>query len=353
MAGPITIAHVARKLGVSKATVSVALRNRPGVSEKLRARIQQAATRLGYRSNPLVGIHMAHVRNNCKPRYVATLGWIDTYPTRKDFINIPIFNEFYLGACAQAARLGFKMEDFWLHEPEITAERLTRVLRTRNISGLLIGPQPFSGGKIDLAWEHFSPVTFGYSLIAPRLHLVANHHYRTMQDAFGRLDSFGYKRIGAVINLENNERVNRAWTSVSWDEHRRDANGRARPLLFHEIDNPLTPALFVEWFLRERPDAIIAHDYPQHIHEGLRRIGLQTGRDVAVALTAARDDDTFHAGMHQNGRLIGSAAVDYVVGMLHRNETGVPTVPQRLLVESTWKSGPSVDQNGPPDTPRE
>lgn len=44
----VTMADIAQDLGVSPATVSLALRNRPGVSEETRQRILQTAYRLGY-----------------------------------------------------------------------------------------------------------------------------------------------------------------------------------------------------------------------------------------------------------------------------------------------------------------
>ncbi|AHF90528.1 LacI family transcriptional regulator [Opitutaceae bacterium TAV5] len=348
MARPVTVKEIAARLGLSKSTVSVALRGLPGTSGKLREKVRRTAEKLGYRQNPLIGIHMAHVRNARGPRYEATLAWIDNHPTKDGLRSIPIFNEYFLGAREQAENSGFRLEEFWLHAPGMSPDRLARILRARGITGLLLGPQPTSGCTLDLDWPQFSAVTIDYALVSPRLHLINNHHYRTMRGALAKLRGFGYRRVGTAINAENNSRVDHGWSAIVWEDyHLLPPRRRIPPLVFHEVDLPLTAEMFCEWFTRYRPDAIIAEDYIAPIHAGLASLGLKAGRDVALALRGVAASDREHAGMHQNERLIGAAAVDFLVGMLHRNERGIPAVPQRLLVESTWQPGPSVDERGP------
>lgn len=48
----VTLADIARELGLSAAAVSFALNGKQGVSEATKARVQEAAQRLGYRPNP-------------------------------------------------------------------------------------------------------------------------------------------------------------------------------------------------------------------------------------------------------------------------------------------------------------
>ncbi|QYM75436.1 LacI family DNA-binding transcriptional regulator [Leucobacter luti] len=50
---PTTLADVARDVGVSTAAASLALNGKPGVSERTRDRVLEAAARLGYRPNPV------------------------------------------------------------------------------------------------------------------------------------------------------------------------------------------------------------------------------------------------------------------------------------------------------------
>ena len=52
---------VAERAGFSRATVSRALRNHPGIPEATRQRVVDAAAALGYRPNPLVAALMAQL----------------------------------------------------------------------------------------------------------------------------------------------------------------------------------------------------------------------------------------------------------------------------------------------------
>jgi LacI family transcriptional regulator len=46
--------------------------------------------------------------------------------------------------------------------------------------------------------------------------------------------------------------------------------------------------------------------------------------------------------MNQNNDLVGAAAVDLVVGELHRNEAGIPTYPKCVMIESQWIEGTTL-----------
>ena len=57
---PITIDEIARQLGVSRSTVSRALKNHPRISQETRLRVQEAAQALGYIPNYLAQSLSSH-----------------------------------------------------------------------------------------------------------------------------------------------------------------------------------------------------------------------------------------------------------------------------------------------------
>ena len=70
---PPTIALLAKATGYSTATVSLALRHHPRISDTTRREIAAKAEELGYRPNPMVRALMADVRQREGMRYKATL----------------------------------------------------------------------------------------------------------------------------------------------------------------------------------------------------------------------------------------------------------------------------------------
>ncbi len=49
--------------------------------------------------------------------------------------------------------------------------------------------------------------------------------------------------------------------------------------------------------------------------------------------------------MNQHNELAGQAAVDMLIGMLHRSEKGPPPFPQATLIDPTWTSEKGVKRS--------
>jgi hypothetical protein len=78
-----------------------------------------------------------------------------------------------------------------------------------------------------------------------------------------------------------------------------------------------------------------------HVLDWLTNAGVRVPEDVGVAWLAAYKDKTI-SGVDQNCYLTGVTAMDFLAGMLYRNERGVPVSPLRILVEGTWHEGQTV-----------
>jgi len=130
---------VAELAGVSAMTVSCALRNSPKVLPATRERILEAASSLGYRPDPEISKLMMHLRQPTQHSFSHQLAFINSWPDPREHLKGYVGMLFH-GARHRAAQLGFDLEPFWLLEPGMTDSRLSSILYSRGIRGVLLAP---------------------------------------------------------------------------------------------------------------------------------------------------------------------------------------------------------------------
>ncbi len=333
--------QIAAAAGVSKATVSLALRNDARITPKVRAKVQEVARKFGYRPNPLLAVHMAHLRTAQAPQWRATLGFLVNLPRQAWAVDVlRPSNLVYNGACDRARALGYSLEIFWLAEEGMTAARMSRILVSRGVPGVIVAPwtRPGLGERLDLEWSHFASSTIGYALWEPGLHRACHDNFSTMNLALRELAARGYQRIGFATAAEDDERVNHHWLAgilvqqASVPEAR-----RVPPLLTREWDQET----FLRWVKRTRPDVIVT-TRAAHVMSWLAKARIRVPERVGVLTVYWRHDQPECSGYYQNFELLGSSAVDLVVAQLHRNERGLPATPNLMLLPATWREGASL-----------
>jgi LacI family transcriptional regulator len=241
----------------------------------------------------------------------------------------------------QAQKLGYKLEEFWIGDPSLTAQRATHVLQARGVRGIVVAPLPVAHGNLALAWDQFSAVALGYSLFRPQLHVVMNHQFRNMRQLVQKLHDLGYRRIGFAMPATTDERVDHNYLGGFWIAQQELPNDAARLA-------PWLAATFAEknfraWARRSRPDAVItAASCVRPVIAWLAADDRRVPRDIGVSVASIPFGDQTISGIDENVRAVGAMAVDTVVGMIHRNETGIPATPWRILAEGAWFQGQTV-----------
>lgn len=335
----VTLKQIAAQTGFHHSTISRALRGDRALPEATRTRIRQVAEKLGYRPDPYLAGLIAHRVAQRSRRFRAVLGWLNNWPERSGWRRWIVFRQVFLGAQKRADELGYRLEDFWLAAPSLSPARATQVLQTRQINGLIVAPQPEPQGIGDFRFDRFAAVAIGQTLRAPALHSVTSDHYHNMMLLVRTLQGQGFQRIGYVTTALGEARTNGHWSSgFSWAI---TEGGRVPPAV-----PPLTianddTAPLAAWFRKHRPD-VIASTCPAATLRRLREMGLRVPQDVSLACAALNDDARFVAGISEHPEMIGAAAVDSVVELLHKDERGVPAVPRRLTIPGSWTEGPSL-----------
>ena len=334
-----TLQDVATRAGVHRTTVSLALRDHARIPVATRERIKAIAAKLGYRINPLISALMQSRRSGRTVKHV-TLAYVTNYPTRFGW-RPPHHDrpDFFPGAVERARDFGYKLDHFWLAEPGMTPERFCDILSARGINGLIVGRLPPGQHALTLAWGRFSCVALGLTLRAPLLHHVTENHFDAAWQAMQRCQERGYRRVGFVFSEANDSpRVGDRWLGTFL----------AQQQLFPPADRlppcPAVPAderTFRAWFEEVRPDALLAnHGGP--VLRWLDRMGLRVPRDVGLIDLAGDHPELECAGVCSNPAKLGALAVEMLIGLLHRNETGAPDYQHEILLTGEWRDGKTL-----------
>lgn len=326
---------IAARAGVHITTVSLALRDSPRLPEETRIRIRQMAEEMGYSPDPMLSALTAYRKSAKVSRYQGTLAWLNTI-TKTEPDNLG----YKAGAISRCAELGYVLEEFRV--ADMPLPRISRVLKARNITGIFLPPQPGRLAHINFDWENFSAISFGYSLARPRLHVVTNAQYRSVHIAIRAMRARGYRRIGFATVQSTDVRTDRNFSSGYLAEQRRYNEKYSVPMFIYDdvADTKRVKFLkeFGRWYEKHKPDAVLSLDGEMSRVLAALELPAETCGHASLMTTPEGD----LAGVYQNGPMIGRTAVDFLVGMIHRNERGIPSVPLYILVDSTWRDAPSL-----------
>ncbi|MBP7142068.1 MAG: LacI family DNA-binding transcriptional regulator [Opitutaceae bacterium] len=332
-----TLKDIAARVGVHHTTVSLALRNHRSIPKETRDRIRAAADVLGYRQDPMLSAFMKYRRSLRLPAEEPVVLWITNYTRRDGWREPRLFSELFDGAAHRAGERGFRLEEFWLREDGMSVARADQIMRARGVSALVLAPQPHAGITLDLSWDDYSAITIGYTLTSPRLHLVSNHHFSSMTLLAQSLSERGYRRIGLALPRIVDLRVNRGWLG-GYLTHQADLppGRRLPPLLF----DTLADSDLARWIKSNRPDIIIsAISDGEPVWNALLRLGIRIPTELGYALVSLHTADDGRAGIYENSRAIGAAAMEQLISQWQRNERGIPKIPGRILIDGTWMPG--------------
>ena len=334
---------IAKAAGCSKNTVSLALRDSPQIPVSTRVKIRRIADKLGYQPNAIVSHLMAQLRSSQTARFQAKLALVNAHRDPKAFRTHATIPAYVQGCERRADRLGYSFDYFWLHDPKLKAESWMRVLRTRAIKGLiLVGmmDQNQLPPHLRPVWENFPCVVTGVRTREPALSFSCVDHHDLIIQAFERALALGYQRPALVVE----ERIDRLveWRFYGAMLTAQQALPAARRVpAFTQIDRARNePALFHNWFDRHQPDVLLS--LYNVVFPWLKERGLRVPRDVGVIQLEWRPSHAEITGLNQHNDTVGEAAVDMVVGQIHRNEAGIPDFPRATLIGASWVEGESV-----------
>ena len=344
---------VATAAGVSQPTVSRALRGDPRISDITRAQVRSTARRLGYRPNPFVQAFTAQVRGYRKSPSHATIVMLDAFGSEEG--GPQSLADYQSGATERAYELGYRLERIPFRDVGCSVFRLNSVLKARGILGLLILPVSSHIDFAALTLDHLAVATIDYSLKAPLLDRAAPNYFQNMQLALDHLHSLGYRRIGYCSNRKEVDRLGQHWLGAfkAWQElrparervpvHLSPSEGRVdtHPLAAHggaeDGDWRRDREAFEQWLLRLEPDAVLSNIFSFYFW--MEELGHGTPKGVAFATLGIHRGFPHISGIDQNHSIIGSNAIDLIIGRFHRNDYGILSSRKTVLTDGIWVDG--------------
>lgn len=340
----MNVRHIAKLAGVSPSAVSLALRDSPRISTETKARVMSLARELDYEPDARIVHLMRHLRKPRDVRQQASFGVISFYDTLRPWEKSRHLTSIYEGMQRRARDLGYRLEPLWLRAPGMTYRRISGIIETRGIDGLLCFGSPDFNQEYPVELGGHAVVTIGLSIQTP-LHRVTSHFYNDTLHVLNRVHALGYKRPGLVLGTHEDTRSAYAHSGayLGWCEHMLGNRAAMPVLMLREIEEPA----LTQWLAENQPDVIVFVHLPEMItrfRAVLKRMRISIPRSLGVVVLSHEVEGSGFCGLQQNQRLMGSWAVELLAARIANQDLGIPVNPRTEMVESEWINGDSLQK---------
>ena len=336
MHNPNRVSHrdIGAKLGLHQSTVSRALQDDPRIPAETKRRVRELADELGYRPNTLMSEVAASRWQRAPVGKGTVIAYIDTISSGSYVGGL----DMTAAVQAQAAELGYQFAVFRRADFSTSAQ-LQRVLRSRGITDVIIGPIYKPSLMVELQWEKFISVQLSPGLFRLPLHSVTKDHFNTILLAWQKTISRGYRRIGVVL-------LNHAVDIID-DVLRRNAVRacqhdlfphlpRLRPLFYRPESESDRVKAFVRWSKIVEPDAIIGFT---NSHYHIFRAEFR--REVPYVSLHADPKDTI-SGIPEDAPTCAREAVNFLHFLRRTYQWGIPQRRIDHVIEPGWFEGKTL-----------
>jgi LacI family transcriptional regulator len=327
---------IAAKTGVSAQTVSYVVRNTSGVSAATRKRVLAEMEKMGYKPQPALSALMRQYRLHPSKRNVMKMAFINSWNEPLSKSSAEPLRNFYLGARAQADRLGYQVEEFQGGETSDDQAKLRKQLRFSGAEGVLLFPTLSPSTKLNLDWENYSVVEIGQPLQGVEVTLVIPDHFGNAFRLCQRLVEEGFSRIGFLHDRSEHERIGGTYLGgVLAASFLDDQKHFVPPLSGHG----LTTSQAIKYVQTKKCDALIvgAHFDPQLLRDG----GMRVPGDVSLFGTGVYSSDVAAGifGIDEEWFQVGEIAAQHLARLMQSNERGFTDVREVVTVPGRWMKG--------------
>ena len=329
----VTLQDLANSLNLDKSTVSRALRGSSRVSLATRNRVAARAAEMNYRPDPLLSA-LVERRRGTQVSDGRALAFLTV--GKADF---PVLHHGHLaGARRRASERGYHLEIFE-YEDYGDGARISTVLWSRGICGLIVGPAQRFIENWGIDWRRFAAVVSGSAINPPPLDTVTQDEWQSMQLMFAEVEKRGYRRPGVFLqhhqpyHADDESRLSSAWYQLR-------KRGLEIPVLEapYEYPHEQQAERVGDWVREHRIDVVLSNSV-RGFYTLRDHIGWRVPEDVGFAAIRFHAMEEKIAGVHCRFDAIASAAVDLVDLLIRANERGLPEQPRKIYIPLAWEDG--------------
>ncbi|OAM87263.1 LacI family transcriptional regulator [Termitidicoccus mucosus] len=333
----VSLKDIADRTGVSRMTVSCALRNSPRVRKETAERIRAVAKQLGYAPDPKLAAAMTGVRN-AKRKTLEPIAWLNANQNARAYHDYTWLAPYRLGAAERCAELGYKLDEFWMRDPGMTDRRMSSILVARGIRGVVLCPAVLPEiTHLRLDWKHFASVSFETAVLIPRVHRVAPDYHYNILLALKMLRRLGYRRIGLFLHRQEERRSHHTYlASFRYFQSGIPAAEHVTPLVY----DPFDKAALFKWLDEVGPDVVLGHH--SKLVAWMEESGRRVPEDIGVAHLSLDGDCEDWAGIWQHKHRIGAQTVELLVSMIQNSRFGLPDIAYETNIPGEWRHGKTL-----------
>jgi DNA-binding LacI/PurR family transcriptional regulator len=319
----ITQRTLAKRLGLTQSSVSLALRGHSSIPAATRRRVERLAAETGYRRDLLVsGLAL---RRWSTP--IGGLAYLGCEVAGGD----PAGDDYWQAVRGRCRHLGLNLQ--YVPPTRRQDVHLGAMLENAGVRGLVVGQdtreQP--GWRVD--WARFAVVHCGLYAVPESGDVIAADLFAAVAGACRAMQCRGYQRIAVLMPT-------RTWAMSE------QLLAAAMVALERSLGDPRRLAVWVgraterermyAWLRRRRPQAVLG--YGDGMLEELKRAGF----NLPFAALACGERRVAAAGMVVPFQAIGSEAVDLLVEKLRHGAVGQVSGRRIHLVAMPWRDGDSL-----------
>lgn len=333
----VTLKDIAKRLGVSHATVSLALNNSPKIADATREKVKAAAKEMGYRASPYVSALMAARRIGRDLTQAPVIALLTPNQTERHWKERHHLRRFINSCVATAEGLGIRAELFWMGEENMTARRMNDILYNRGIRGAVLMTHGVWGTRMDHSWTELATVNYGARELKPDTDWVAADFYGNMELTLGVLQENQFTKVGFAMDKPYHYEQDNRWLAAYLMGQQRGRIEAIEPW----VDGAPDFEGFKQWYLKQRPEVIICV-HPPIVISWLQQLGVGVPENVSVVAIGTADSAESVSGIAENTHACGKLAIEMLIDRIQRGEFGTYDEPCHISVKGQWSRGQTM-----------